>query len=53
MRCLALAQAWRETGGRAIFAAAALAPALRQRLLNEGIPCFSVGAVPGSQGDAA
>jgi UDP-2,4-diacetamido-2,4,6-trideoxy-beta-L-altropyranose hydrolase len=52
MRCLALAQAWREKGGRAIFASAALAPALRQRLLNEGIPCFSVGAVPGSQGDA-
>jgi UDP-2,4-diacetamido-2,4,6-trideoxy-beta-L-altropyranose hydrolase len=52
MRCLALAQAWRDTGGRAVFATAALAPALRQRLLNEGIPYFSVGGVPGSQGDA-
>jgi UDP-2,4-diacetamido-2,4,6-trideoxy-beta-L-altropyranose hydrolase len=52
MRCLALAQAWRDNGGRAVFAASVMAPALRQRLLNEGFPCFSVGAVAGSRGDA-
>lgn len=52
MRCLALAQAWRETGGQAAFASAAPASTLRQRLLDEGFPCFGISAIPGSQGDA-
>jgi UDP-2,4-diacetamido-2,4,6-trideoxy-beta-L-altropyranose hydrolase len=52
MRCLALAQAWREAGGRAVFAAAAVAPSLRQRILNEGFSYCSIAADPGSQGDA-
>lgn len=53
MRCLALAQAWREAGGRAAFASAALASSLRQRVLDEGFPCYFIAANLGSQGDAA
>src|SRR5688572_24859396 len=38
MRCLALAQAWQDTGGVAIFFTRSdLSPVLRQRLQHEGI----------------
>jgi UDP-2,4-diacetamido-2,4,6-trideoxy-beta-L-altropyranose hydrolase len=36
MRCLALAQAWQDAGGRVIFAAVEMTEAMRQRLLSEG-----------------
>jgi UDP-2,4-diacetamido-2,4,6-trideoxy-beta-L-altropyranose hydrolase len=53
MRCLALAQAWREAGGRAAFASAALASSLRQRILDEGFQCYFIAVISGSQHDAA
>jgi UDP-2,4-diacetamido-2,4,6-trideoxy-beta-L-altropyranose hydrolase len=49
MRCLALAQAWQEEGGRALFAAATIAPALRARLAQDGFTCLEV---PGPRGSA-
>jgi UDP-2,4-diacetamido-2,4,6-trideoxy-beta-L-altropyranose hydrolase len=52
MRCLALAQAWEEAGGRAAFAAADIAPSLRQRLLDERFSVHSLDAIPGSPEDA-
>ncbi len=52
MRCLALAQAWGETGGAAAFCAATLAPSLRQRLIDEGFGCTTVDAKAGSSTDA-
>jgi UDP-2,4-diacetamido-2,4,6-trideoxy-beta-L-altropyranose hydrolase len=52
MRCLALAQAWGEGGGRAVFGAATLAPSLRQRLLDEGFDCIAIEAASGSPADA-
>jgi len=52
MRCLALAQAWSESGGRAVFCAAALAPSLQQRLVDEGFGCIAVDAKAGSNTDA-
>ena len=52
MRCLALAQAWSETGGRAAFCAAKLAPSMQQRLVDEGFGCIAVDAEPGSGTDA-
>lgn len=36
MRCLALAQAWQDHGGKAVFITACNSPALKQRLRNEG-----------------
>jgi UDP-2,4-diacetamido-2,4,6-trideoxy-beta-L-altropyranose hydrolase len=52
MRCLALAQAWSESGGRAAFCAAALAPSLRQRLDDEGFDCIGVDSAAGGNADA-
>ena len=37
MRCLALAQAWRDSGGDVVIAAAELTPAIAHRLQSEGI----------------
>ncbi|HET6222460.1 MAG TPA: UDP-2,4-diacetamido-2,4,6-trideoxy-beta-L-altropyranose hydrolase, partial [Dongiaceae bacterium] len=51
MRCLALAQAWREEGGRALFTAATLAPALRRRLADEGFDCLEIPAPRGGADD--
>ncbi len=51
MRCLALAQAWSEGGGRAVFCAATLAPSLRQRLVDEGFACIAIEAACGSTAD--
>jgi spore coat polysaccharide biosynthesis predicted glycosyltransferase SpsG len=51
MRWLALAQAWSETGGRAAFCAAALAPSLQQRLVDEGFGCTTLDATAGSNAD--
>src|SRR4051812_7132667 len=52
MRCLALAQAWRESGGQARFVFAARVPALKQRLDREGIPSDVIAAEPGGRADA-
>ncbi len=45
MRCLALAQAWQDAGGRAVFAMADATPAVRARLRAEG---FDIAPVRGS-----
>ena len=37
MRCLALAQAWQDTGGRAVFAMAQATPAVEERLQQENM----------------
>jgi UDP-2,4-diacetamido-2,4,6-trideoxy-beta-L-altropyranose hydrolase len=52
MRCLALAQAWQEAGGRAIFASADLLPPVRARLLSEDFEVADIAAPAGSPGDA-
>ena len=50
MRCLALAQAWRDEGGRAVFAMGESLPALRSKLEVEG---FAVARVAYEAGSAA
>jgi len=52
MRCLALAQAWEEGGGKAVFAMAELLPLVRERLASEGMEIVSVEEYPGSREDA-
>ncbi|MCS6802856.1 MAG: UDP-2,4-diacetamido-2,4,6-trideoxy-beta-L-altropyranose hydrolase [Chloroflexota bacterium] len=51
MRGLALAQAWRESGGEAIFALAHGEAAIEARLRGEGFEVIRVAAVPGSPAD--
>jgi UDP-2,4-diacetamido-2,4,6-trideoxy-beta-L-altropyranose hydrolase len=51
MRCLALAQAWQDAGGQAIFALASGAEALLPRLASEGFETFLQGGEPGSDED--
>jgi UDP-2,4-diacetamido-2,4,6-trideoxy-beta-L-altropyranose hydrolase len=57
MRCLALAQAWQDSGGRAIFAMAETTPALTARLQAESCEVVpirdTVGARVGSADDSA
>lgn len=53
MRCLALAQAWRDAGGRVTFACAKLAPSLGERIAQEGFASSSILDKPGSSADAA
>lgn len=52
MRSLALAQAWQEAGGTALFVSVSIPPTLQQRLKKEGCEVESLGVVPGSLGDA-
>jgi UDP-2,4-diacetamido-2,4,6-trideoxy-beta-L-altropyranose hydrolase len=52
MRCLALAQAWQDRGGRVIFAAADLPAGLGERLAAESCASEAVRAAPGSPADA-
>ncbi len=52
MRCLALAQAWREAGGTVSFAQAQSLPSLLARLEHEEIPVLPLEADPGSPADA-
>jgi UDP-2,4-diacetamido-2,4,6-trideoxy-beta-L-altropyranose hydrolase len=52
MRCLALAQAWGDAGGRAVFAMAQATPAVEERLRNEGFEVTRVAAQVGSAADA-
>jgi UDP-2,4-diacetamido-2,4,6-trideoxy-beta-L-altropyranose hydrolase len=51
MRCLALAQAWQDAGGRAVFAMAEATPAMEERLQRESMGVARLKAEPGSAGD--
>jgi UDP-2,4-diacetamido-2,4,6-trideoxy-beta-L-altropyranose hydrolase len=53
MRCLALAQAWRRSGGSAIFASAEITAALEARLAGEGFQSVRLSVTPGTNEDAA
>lgn len=53
MRCLALAQAWQDAGGRAVFAMADGSASVRERLLKESIGVFSISASVGTAEDAS
>lgn len=52
MRCLALAQAWQETGGSAGVALAKVTPGLETRLRSEGLNLHYLTCLPGSGEDA-
>ncbi len=52
MRCLALAQAWQDAGGEAIFLMAESTPAIRGRLAAEACEVVSIGVPVGSAEDA-
>jgi UDP-2,4-diacetamido-2,4,6-trideoxy-beta-L-altropyranose hydrolase len=52
MRCLALAQAWQDAGGTALFVSASVPPALQQRLKREGCEVELLNVVQGSMDDA-
>ena len=52
MRCLALAQAWQDAGGEAVFAMAESTPAIATRLAAEGFRATVVQAAAGSDEDA-
>jgi UDP-2,4-diacetamido-2,4,6-trideoxy-beta-L-altropyranose hydrolase len=52
MRCLALAQAWQDAGGRVIFAAGEMTDAMRQRLLSEACEFVWLSGEAGSETDA-
>lgn len=52
MRCLALAQAWRERGGRVVFLQAQTTPALVERVRDAGCEVELISASPGSAEDA-
>jgi UDP-2,4-diacetamido-2,4,6-trideoxy-beta-L-altropyranose hydrolase len=51
MRCLALAQAWQDAGGRAVFAMAEATPAMEERLQRESMGVARLKAEPGSADD--
>jgi UDP-2,4-diacetamido-2,4,6-trideoxy-beta-L-altropyranose hydrolase len=53
MRCAALAQAWQSGGGQAVFALAAGADELEERLCSWGAEVARIRAEPGSEEDAA
>lgn len=52
MRCVALAQAWQQTGGRTVFALAEGANELGDRLRSEGADVAPINAGAGSDADA-
>lgn len=52
MRCLALAQAWREAGGEAVLATALSPGGLEDRLVAEGLSIHRLVAEAGSDADA-
>lgn len=53
MRCLALAQAWQDAGGRVTFALASGVSQVGKRLQSERMELAEIGAVPGSADDSA
>jgi UDP-2,4-diacetamido-2,4,6-trideoxy-beta-L-altropyranose hydrolase len=52
MRCLALAQAWQDNGGRVIFAMAEVTSAVTSRLAAEGMEVIAIDAPMASEDDA-
>lgn len=52
MRCLALAQAWQDAGGQAVFAMAESTAAIQARLAAESCHLVAVQCEPGSPDDA-
>jgi UDP-2,4-diacetamido-2,4,6-trideoxy-beta-L-altropyranose hydrolase len=52
MRCLALAQAWQDAGGRAVFAMADPSSWVRERLGNEPVGILGISASAGTEQDA-
>ena len=52
MRGLALAQAWQDSWGRAVFAMAATTPAVTERLQTESCEVRALSVTPGSQEDS-
>jgi len=52
MRCLALAQVWRDIGGHALFVMADATDAIRERLREEGCEIVELQAEAGSLDDA-
>lgn len=52
MRCMALAQAWQNVGGQAVFAIATQATPLEERLASEGMDVVHLSVEPGSVEDA-
>jgi UDP-2,4-diacetamido-2,4,6-trideoxy-beta-L-altropyranose hydrolase len=52
MRCLALAQAWSEAGGRVGFCIAISTPSLHQRLVREDLEVIEIDAAAGTAADA-
>jgi UDP-2,4-diacetamido-2,4,6-trideoxy-beta-L-altropyranose hydrolase len=53
MRCLALAQAWQDAGGRAVFAMAEATPAIQGRLVAERCEVVSISSAAGTVEDAS
>ena len=53
MRCLALAQAWRDAGGNVTFAMAEATPSIEARLRIEGVNVVRLPVPPGSTEDSA
>jgi UDP-2,4-diacetamido-2,4,6-trideoxy-beta-L-altropyranose hydrolase len=53
MRCLALAQAWQDSGGHAVFLMASGTPSLEERLKSEAVEFVTMVAHVGSAHDAA
>ena len=53
MRCLALAQARQDRGGRCVFVTSQPAPAIEARLTSEGFAVLKLEAAPGSREDAS
>ena len=51
MRCIALAQAWQDAGGRAMFAMAETTPSIESRLLRERMYLERFCAEPGTEQD--
>lgn len=53
MRCLALAEAWQDAGGRAVFAMAEATPAIQARLAAESCEVASISHAAGTAEDAS
>jgi len=53
MRMIALAQAWQDTGGQAVFLCVEIMPPLASRISAEGFVLVRIDAAPGSNEDLA
>jgi len=51
MRCLALAQAWQDTGGTAVFAVSKSTPAILTRIQAEACDVLTITSAPGAPDD--